>query len=263
MTTLESLEVAVVLERTAQPNAWQDWSFRLTEVLPHEAAFGTEPQCLHDDGKTSRWLYPAWRVELFPDECKGYFLNLTSGKPVWFVFWVPHESDASQVVVSGVSVSYIEADRRMTAEEVVENLPLEDDLCEWLRVFTNAHFRPDTGRKVRAQSFLSPEERDRQDKAAGAAKTPGPAEPQAEVAMTPMGADPQARNAALRKLFHTDPHFRQSDGLDVSVDEVVQEMGSPLARQRKIMQARALGLLDDELVDQDGDGAPQPRPANS
>ena len=32
-----------------------------------------------------------------------------------------------------MSVSYIEADRRMTAEERVENVPLDDELCEWLR----------------------------------------------------------------------------------------------------------------------------------
>jgi hypothetical protein len=58
-------------------------------------------------------------------------------------------------------VSYIEADRRLFAEERVENLPLEAELCEWLRLFTNEHFRPDSARKVRAQSFLSPEERER------------------------------------------------------------------------------------------------------
>jgi hypothetical protein len=65
------------------------------------------------------------------------------------------------------------------------------------------------------------------------------------------GLDPQVRNEALKKLFHGDPHFRQGDDLDVRVDEVVELARSPLARQRKILQARALGLLDDELVDQD------------
>ena len=44
----------------------------------------------------------------------------------------------------------------------VENLPLEAELCEWLRLFTNANFRPDSARKVRAQSFLSPQERESQ-----------------------------------------------------------------------------------------------------
>lgn len=64
------------------------------------------------------------------------------------------------------------------------------------------------------------------------------------------GVDPLVRNEALKKLFHGDPHFRQGDDLDVRVDEVVELARSPLARQRKILQARALGLLDDELLDQ-------------
>jgi Protein of unknown function (DUF3305) len=156
-----AVQVAVVIERTAQPNAWEDWRFRLIEVVPDEGAFGTAPRCLVDDGKVSRWLYPGFTVSLHADECKGYFLNLTSGRPVWFVSWQVDESDASMVRPTAVSLSYIEADRRMTAEEVVENVPLEPELCEWLRVFTNDHFRPDTGKRQRAMSFMSPEERER------------------------------------------------------------------------------------------------------
>jgi len=161
MSAHPALQVAVVMERTAQPNVWQDWQFRLVEVVPDEGSFGRLPRRLHDDGKTSRWLYPGFTVELFADECKGYFLNLTSGQPAWFVSWLVDDVDPSMVNLTAVSVSYIEADRRMTAEESVENVPLEPELCEWLRLFTNEHFRPDTGRKVRAMSFLSPEERER------------------------------------------------------------------------------------------------------
>ena len=158
----EAVDVAVVIERTANPNVWEAWRFTLLEVVPDQSTFGAAPRCLHDDGRVSRWLYPGSTVELFADECKGYVLNLTSGQPVWFVSWLADEADPSMLKLTGVSLSYIEADRRMTAEEVVENVPLEPELCEWLRVFTNTHFRPDTGRKVRAMSFLSPEERERQ-----------------------------------------------------------------------------------------------------
>jgi Protein of unknown function (DUF3306) len=70
-------------------------------------------------------------------------------------------------------------------------------------------------------------------------------------AFTAPGVDVAVRNAALKKLFLSDPHFKESDGLDVSVDEQLSLAASPLARQRKIMQARALGLLDDELLAQD------------
>jgi hypothetical protein len=156
-----AVQVAVVIERTAQPNTWEDWRFRLIEVVPDEGAFGTAPRCLVDDGKVSRWLHPGFTVSLHADECKGYFLNLTSGRPVWFVSWQTDEADASMVQPTAVSLSYIEADRRMTAEEVVENVALEPELCEWLRVFTNEHFRPDTGKRQRAMSFMSPEERER------------------------------------------------------------------------------------------------------
>jgi hypothetical protein len=154
------IAIAVVMERVAAPNAWEDWQFRVVEVVPDEGAFGKVPRKLHDDGKTSQWLFPGFVLELFPDECKGYFLNLTSGRPAWFVSWRGVDDDPSMVEVSGVSVSYIEADRRLFAEERVENVPLEAELCEWLRLFTNEHFRPDSARKVRAMSFLSPEERE-------------------------------------------------------------------------------------------------------
>lgn len=235
MRTDPAIQVAVVLERVSQPNAWEAWKFRLLEVVPDQGAFGAEVRQLHDDGKTSRWLYPGLTVRLFPDECKGYFLNLTSGRPAWFVFWRPDDADASHAELTGVSLSYIEADRRMTAEESVENVPLEPELCEWLQAFTNAHFQPEERRKVRAMSFLTPEQRERQSAAA--------------VAEVP--TDAPTRNEALKRMFLTDPHFRQSDGLDVGVQEAFEIASSPLARQRKIQQARALGLLDDELIDQD------------
>ena len=70
-------------------------------------------------------------------------------------------------------------------------------------------------------------------------------------AYTAPEVDARVRNEALRKLFHSDPHFGQADGLDVAVDEVCEIAQSPQARQRKIEQARALGLLDDELIEQD------------
>ncbi len=157
-----SLQLAVVVERTAAPNAWEDWSFSVAEVVPDEGVFGAEPRILHDDGKHARILVPGFRLELYADECKGYFLNLSSGRPSWFVSWVLRDDDPSMIRVTAVSVSYIEADRRLSAEEHVESLPLDNELCEWLRLYTNENFRPDTARKQRAQSFLSPEEREAQ-----------------------------------------------------------------------------------------------------
>jgi hypothetical protein len=63
--------------------------------------------------------------------------------------------------------------------------------------------------------------------------------------------DPTVRNAAMKKLFHADPHFNVMDGLDVYIDDYNTPDPLPKAIMRTMLQARALGLLDDELKDQD------------
>ena len=40
------LQVAVVMERIAAPNAWEDWHFRVIEVVPDEGVFGSAPRQL-------------------------------------------------------------------------------------------------------------------------------------------------------------------------------------------------------------------------
>ena len=139
MTQQPCIQVAVVTERVAAANArgagesGEAWQFRVVEVVPDDGVSGHTPRKVHDVGKTSRWLHPGFRVELFADECKAQFLNLSSGRPVWFVSWREDAADPSRVEITAVSLSGIEADRLLTAEERVENLPLEPELCEWLR----------------------------------------------------------------------------------------------------------------------------------
>ena len=63
--------------------------------------------------------------------------------------------------------------------------------------------------------------------------------------------DSKIRNAAMRKLFSGDPHFNVMDGLDVYIDDYSVGVPIPKSMMRQMVQARFLGLLDDELVDQD------------
>ena len=149
------------MERRARPNRWEDWAFTVVDVVPHADAFGSEPRVLRDDGTTRQTLYPGLSIELYADEAKGYFLNLTSGHPVWFVMWRIDENDPSLARAEIVSLSYVEADRWMSANERVDNVPLSADFIEWLQAFTQVHFKPEAGRKPRPESFLRPEERGR------------------------------------------------------------------------------------------------------
>ena len=113
MTDRPSIDVAVVMCRVRIDNRWQPWRWELAEVLPNDAAFGTEPRLLLDHEDEQRWLHPGFRVELFRDDAEGYYLNATTPAPCWFVLWRMEEeaSLAAEPIPrpTMVSVSYHDA----------------------------------------------------------------------------------------------------------------------------------------------------------
>ncbi|MEO8310169.1 MAG: DUF3305 domain-containing protein [Caldimonas sp.] len=154
------LSVAVVMDRERAPNQWQDWRFTIAEVVASEEAFGSEPRVLRDDGRVRRTLYPGFTLELHVDQGEGYYLNLSSGAPVWFVVWRIDDDDPSRAWPETVSVSYNEAGRWLDAQERVDNVPLQADLVAWLQAYTDEHYRPEAKRvRNRPQSFVAPAER--------------------------------------------------------------------------------------------------------
>jgi hypothetical protein len=159
MTTRPTLQVAVVLESEARPNRWEDWRFSIVDVVPNEPAFGSSPRLLRDDGRVARWLHPGYTVELYADEAEGYYLNLTSGAPVWFVMWRIDEADPSRAAPQIVTVSYNEAGRWLDAQERVDNVPLPAEQVAWLQAFTDAHYRPEAKKRKRPASFVAPDKR--------------------------------------------------------------------------------------------------------
>lgn len=66
---------------------------------------------------------------------------------------------------------------------------------------------------------------------------------------------PEVKNAAMKKLFASDPHFNTMDGLDVYIDDYNKFEPIPKQLLRQLVNARVLGLIDDELEE-------QPKPDN-
>ena len=159
MSERPAVTVAVVMERDFQPNRWEDWRHRIAEMMPMQDAFGERPRVLRDDGKLQSTLHPGLRVELFADEGEGYYLNLSSGAPVWFVVWRSDDEDPSRAWPEQVTLSYNEAGRRLDAQERVDNVPLQPEWCEWLQAFTDLHYKPEPKQRRRPASFRRPEER--------------------------------------------------------------------------------------------------------
>jgi hypothetical protein len=63
------------------------------------------------------------------------------------------------------------------------------------------------------------------------------------------GVDSGVKNAAMKKLF-TDPHFNVMDGLDTYIEDYGRADPIPKSMLRQMVQARMLGLLDDEMEEQ-------------
>lgn len=151
--------VAVVMEREAQPNRWEDWRHRIAEVVPDEPAFGTVPRVLREDGKLTRTLHPGFEVTLHTDEGEGYYLNLSSGNPVWFVMWRTDDADPGKAWPEIVTLSYNEAGRLLDAQERVDNVPLPPDVAAWLQAFADEHYKPEPKQRKRPASFVAPDKR--------------------------------------------------------------------------------------------------------
>jgi hypothetical protein len=151
--------VAVLLERHRQPNQWEAWRFGINDVVRDDGAFGDAPRTLRDDGRYTLTLHPGLTVTLHRDEAEGYYLNLSSGAPVWFVMWRVDDADPSLAWPELVTLSYNEAGRLLDAQERVDNAPLSGEPLAWLHAYTEVHYKPEPKKRSRAPSFRAPGER--------------------------------------------------------------------------------------------------------
>lgn len=154
-----SINAAVLIERRKAPSQWEQWGYRISDVVVDYGQFGAEARVLRDDGVATLSVHPGLPVTLFRDEAEGYYLNLSSGQPVWFVMWRIDDEDASRAWPESVTVSYNEAGRLLDAQERVDNVPLPPDVREWLQVFTDEHYKPEPKKRRRPASFVAPDKR--------------------------------------------------------------------------------------------------------
>ncbi len=163
MSTLHpSIEVAVVMRRERIEGAasrWQEWRWVLAEVVTGELAFGTQPRLLYKSDNEERWLHPGFEVELFKDDAEGYYLNVTTQAPCWFVLWrMEEEAALAQQPIARpriVTLSYHAAGRWLDAQETVEQVPAPLDIVAWMQAFVDENYVQELKRRKRPESFKS------------------------------------------------------------------------------------------------------------
>jgi hypothetical protein len=172
-----AIEVDVVMRRepvNGPMGRWQPWRWVLADVMVRTAPDETmalaapgdgdhEPQPVepvgtnNTDPQATHWLFPRFRVELFRDDAEGYFLNLNSPSPCFWVFWRADEArllDGEPMAMPQiVTLSYHDAGRWLDAQERVDQVPAPEEVVDWLRGFVDATYQPEPKRRKRPDSF--------------------------------------------------------------------------------------------------------------
>lgn len=168
--TVSHLVVGVVMRRepVQGPMArWQPWRWALADVLVLQgpdgsvtapwpqtggAPFPLEPT-LGGDERVCHWAFPGFVVALHPEDAEGYYLNLTSPQPCFWVMWRRGESDDDLPEPACVTLSYHDAGRWLDAQELVDQVPAPAPVLRWLADYTAQHYRPEPKRRARPASF--------------------------------------------------------------------------------------------------------------
>ena len=149
--------VAVIMRRERIDNRWQPWRWSLADIVPQEDGFGAQPRLLLKDEHEERWLHPGFKVELFTDDAEGYYLNVSTSQPCFWVVWRMEEEPALAeepvAVPQIVTLSYHDAGRWLDAQETVEQVAAPREVVEWVQAFVDAHYVLEAKRRQRPQSF--------------------------------------------------------------------------------------------------------------
>jgi hypothetical protein len=156
----EAMPIGVVMQRHALMHRWQPFAWKPIEIIdavnlpdhvPHDSPL---VRCLRQDENDAHWLFGGLEVRLFSDEAEGYFLNISSPTPCWFIMWRLEEVDGIELAVpKSVTLSYNEAARLMDGGESVDTLLLSDAITARLTAFTHTHYHPQPKKKQRKPSF--------------------------------------------------------------------------------------------------------------
>jgi Protein of unknown function (DUF3305) len=165
-TSKPTIKVSVIMRRERIVGAmsrWQTWRWVLEDVLPHEDGAPAGAHLLSKDDNAERWLHAGYKVELYTDDAEGYYLNVTTDSPCWFVLWRMEEeagiTDEPMAKPEMVSLSYHDAGRWLDAQETVEQVPLPAHVAAWLQAFVDEHHVLEAKRRKRPESFKRLEDR--------------------------------------------------------------------------------------------------------
>ena len=163
------IALAVVMRHEPIDNPWITHRWVLDEVsvdLGQHAAVSIQESFHVEEIKAyvlgnsehgQRWLFTGFYLDIFADEAEGYYLNISSEAPCWFVMWRLEEVSALSgqhiAVPHRVMLSYNEAARLLDGGEQVDQLSIDPLILESLQQFVAENYRPEVKKRHRPESF--------------------------------------------------------------------------------------------------------------
>ena len=162
------IQISVVMRQQPIDNPWITHQWVLDEVavdigqhaalmMSESFSFGEiKAYKISDSSNEKKWLFTGFYLDIYVDESEGYYLNVTSDKPCWFVMWrleIIEELQAEIAVPHRVMLSYNEAARLLDGGEQVDQLPMDKLILESLNQFVAENYRPEVKKRHRPESF--------------------------------------------------------------------------------------------------------------
>jgi hypothetical protein len=139
MAATDTLPLGVVLEGREMDNPWQDHCWRPIAVIPGAAQTG-EWRVLRQGKGWVHHLAGTLDLDLFEKETDGYRANLSQPQPRVFVVLRPDDEGEWGVVPFLVTVCPYEAEGYVeSGDEIVEGVPMPEDVIAWVQSFIDAH----------------------------------------------------------------------------------------------------------------------------
>ncbi len=164
MTALESMQVGIVIERREIDSRWADYTWEPVSVIPGVAPLRDPREWLplRAGNGWEHFLIGSLEIELFRRETEGYRANLANVMPyVYVVLAKGTEPDDPEIVPFLATVCPYEAESYTEGdEEIVEGVPMPEEIAAWLQQFVDNHHIDEPFKKRKNKKAYDPRKGD-------------------------------------------------------------------------------------------------------
>jgi hypothetical protein len=156
----QSLPLGVLVRQTPGVTRWARQSWRAVGVLPGAGPGGWRE--LSRVGEVVEFHAATVTLELHKSECEAYATALAADPPLlWVVSRHPGGNTALRPEPLLVTASaYLAQDHCDNGEDVVDPVPMPQEVASWVAAFVEAHFQPETFRKRKRRPHLEAQAED-------------------------------------------------------------------------------------------------------